>query len=353
MIDPRDFLKTLFQTFDKSALDDFREFIANNSQVKKWNIAADYCLHDKDRPNNTFAFTIIPYDAHLAELKTEIKGVLPKDLKKTKSIQDVGLKFLSHSRRFHFAFVFQGYPSVFNNGTDASKLDIARESLTQTISQMVNMGRSDENVRKLKMLRQNAQAKSFNVALLADTYILSYLYCFVTLVLARETSIEIVGWFSDRDKMTEWCEGVLWDISSESLHGLSGHFGIAIPSDMPIVAIPTKTVVGIGLENLDGHSERVGISIPSDTAPIVRRTEEAVENAMWFDELIRLPDYIAGIFAAWNFDTNQIPGESEKFLQLAENFVADAKNIAVLKIRYDNGCQCSRIAFSSKSFADN
>lgn len=64
MIQPTDFLRTLFNTFDQSAINDFRGFLAENPQVTKWQIAADFCLHDKERPNNAFAFTIIPYDAN-------------------------------------------------------------------------------------------------------------------------------------------------------------------------------------------------------------------------------------------------------------------------------------------------
>ena len=79
--------------------------------------------------------------------------------------------------------------------------------------------------------------------------------------------------------------------------------------------------------------------------------KEAVEgeNVMWFDEYIRLPDYIAGILAAWDISTNQLPEGKEKYIQLAEDVVADSKNMVVLKIRYDDAVQCSRIVFNREA----
>ncbi|MHB9100122.1 MAG: hypothetical protein ACYC2E_01190 [Sulfuricella sp.] len=313
MIQPTDFLNALFDNFDKSAINDFRNFLEENPQVKKWQIAADFCLHDKERPNNAFAFTIIPYDDYHDVLKAEIQGALPKDLKKTRDIDDDAAAFLVHPRRFHFGFVFQDPPAVFNNGLGSDALKVARESLAITLEFMVRQGRSKENMCRLKELKQKAQANNFNVELLSDLYMLSYLFSFVTLLLARERSVEIVGWFSDRDSMTTWCDGVVWDISRENLYGLAEHLNISLPADMPLIAVPTP---------------------------------DAEKNAMWFDEYVRLPDYIAGILAAWNFTTNELPGDKGKYLKLAEDVVADARNMAVLNVRYDNFAQCSRIVFS-------
>lgn len=52
MVDPREFLRVLFDSFDKSARRDFNAFLAANAGVGKWSIAADFCLHDKERPND-------------------------------------------------------------------------------------------------------------------------------------------------------------------------------------------------------------------------------------------------------------------------------------------------------------
>ncbi|MGH6635250.1 MAG: hypothetical protein ACRED0_03650 [Gammaproteobacteria bacterium] len=265
MIQPTEFLRVFFDTVDKSAIDAFRNFLAANPHVKKWQIAADFCLHDKERPNNAFTFTIIPYDAYPDLLVAEIRGALPKDLKKTKNIERDAAAFLAHPRRFHFGFVMQNAPAVSNNGPGSDPLQVAREILKITVDSMVQQRRSKENVGRLKKLKQEAQAKNFNVELLADLYMLSHLFCFVTLLLARECSVELIGWFSDCDSMTTWCDGMVWDIGRENLYGLAQHFTVPMLPGMPVIAVPTPN---------------------------------AGANAMWFDEFIRLPDYIAGILCA-------------------------------------------------------
>src|SRR5450830_980400 len=111
MIDPIGKLGALFETFDKSGLADFRRFLDANPGVTKWYISADFCLHDKDRPNNVFAFSIIPHDAMFESIKDEIRTAIPKDWKKSKNILPAAVAFLADRRRFHIAFVFPQPPA--------------------------------------------------------------------------------------------------------------------------------------------------------------------------------------------------------------------------------------------------
>lgn len=311
-----DFLKCLFSTFDQSAVQDFRAFLALNPGVTKWQLAADFCLHDKDRPNDVFAFTLIPYDDYLENLNSEISKAIPKDIKKTSDIKEECLAFLRDTRRYHFGFIMKGSPKYFYNGEGSNSLAIARESLDLMLKQLVDNGRSKDNIKKLKMLIQSAKAKNFNVELFGDMLMLINLFCFITLVLARERQVEVLGWFPDRDSMTTWCDGVIWDISYETLGGLSEYFNIPLPFSKPTIAVP----------NLDDEV-----------------------NSMWFDEFVRLPDYMAGILSAWDLENNKLPDDKPKFIQLAEEVLSKASNIAVIKIRYDDLIECSRITFSPKT----
>lgn len=74
---------------------------------------------------------------------------------------------------------------------------------------------------------------------------------------------------------------------------------------------------------------------------------------MWFDEFVRLPDYMAGILSAWNLENNKLPADRPKFIQLAEEVLAKASNIAVIKVRYDDIIACSRVTFSSEISKDS
>lgn len=308
-----DFLECLFSTFDKSAINDFRTFLASNSGVTKWQLAADFCLHDKDRPNDVFAFTLIPYDDYITNINSEIRTAIPKDIKKTTDIKEECLAFLRDTRRYHFGFVMKASPKFFYNGEGSDPLAIARESLDLILKKLEDLGRSKKNTKKLKMLIQSAKDKKFNVELLTDLLMLINFFCFITLLLARERKVDVMGWFSDRGNMTTWCDGVIWDLSYETLGGLSEHFNISLPFDRPTIAVPN----------------------PDDKV-----------NAMWFDEYVRLPDYMAGILSAWDLENNKLPDDKPKFIQLAEEVLAKASNIAVIKVRYDDIIACSRITFN-------
>lgn len=66
---------------------------------------------------------------------------------------------------------------------------------------------------------------------------------------------------------------------------------------------------------------------------------------MWFDEFIRIPDYIAGVLWAWNFPVSGLPVRQPKYLDLVENVMAKADNMAVLRVTYTDKFQTARMVF--------
>lgn len=138
MIAPNIFFEQLFETFDKSSIQPFRNFVARNAGVTKWMIAADYCLHDRSRPNNAFVFSVIPYDDWFGALRDEIRSSLPRDIKKTKTVERATTDFLASDRRFHIAFLSDSDPILFTNGPGSLPLQIARECLNKSHQQFVD-----------------------------------------------------------------------------------------------------------------------------------------------------------------------------------------------------------------------
>lgn len=329
MVPVDDILKALFDTFDKSALEDFRRFLVCNALVKKWMIAADFCLHDKERPNHVFALTVIPYDDYHSTLQDEIKEAIPKDLKKTRDVPAKTKVCLLDPRRFHFAFVLKSPPDVFNDMQGRDRKVVARECLRKTLDMLKQHGRSQKTIERFKQLVQKAERKNFPVELLADMFLFAYLLSFVTLALARERRNEIVGWFSDRDNMTTWCDGVLWDIALENVYGLASLLNISLPDGLVQIGVPTS----------EEELAQLAASAPG----------AASVDPMWFDDLIRLPDYIAGVMAAWNLATNQLPTGKAKFQHLAEDVIANAKNMAVMTLTYGDYFQAGRTVFQTAS----
>ena len=184
-------------------------------------------------------------------------------------------------------------------------------------------GRSAQQVGLLGELKRSSASGGFNLKLLSDMFMLSHMYSFVTLALARDNAASIIGWMSDRDKMTFAFDSVLWPIAFENVHGLAEHFQIILPAGGPNISVPTPTGEALG----GGIGAKPGASI------------------MWFDEFIRIPDYIAGVLSAWDFPVNGLPVGQPKYLDLVENVMAKADNTVVLRVTYTDEFQTARMVF--------
>jgi hypothetical protein len=130
---PTEIAKIFFECVDKSAIVNFRGFLARHQRVKKWLVAADFSL-EKSRPLGCFAFTVVPYDAWPWELERDVVAALAKDLKDSKSVPGNAVAWLRDNRRFHFAVTVRPTRSVFVGGT-GSKLAQAREFVAKTMAQ--------------------------------------------------------------------------------------------------------------------------------------------------------------------------------------------------------------------------
>jgi hypothetical protein len=177
---------------------------------------------------------------------------------------------------------------------------------------MVEHERGEEAVGRFRKLVNESSANSFNKELFGDMILLAYFFSFISLLIARERKTELIAWFSDRDSMTEWCDGVLWNMALEDIHGFAEYLKIAIPT-----------------------TEFLPIGMPDPTT-----------GEMWFDHLVRLADYIAGSLAVWDTKNNQVPTtpKSDKFLKVIEEVIADSDNLVVLGLNIgDEGVQWKRL----------
>jgi hypothetical protein len=94
------------------------------------------------------------------------------------------------------------------------------------------------------------------------------LAAFCTLIVAKERNIEVVGWFPDRDSITE-----AYDRIANSMFAVNFS---AFCQQRQIDHRNIRTVVGLP------------------------QVDSEAPNKMWYDELIRIPDFFAGGLAAWD-----------------------------------------------------
>jgi hypothetical protein len=60
--------------------------------------------------------------------------------------------------------------------------------------------------------------------------------------------------------------------------------------------------------------------------------------------MIRPADWLAGVTGAWHWEANSVPGDHPKYRGMLEEVIADAKNIIVIKGKFqEQGLQFSRL----------
>lgn len=308
---PTQIAKILLECFDKSALALFCNYLSHHSQVRKWIIAADFALHDKARPLDCFAFTILPYDEWPAEIKKDVAQALPKDLKKSKALDEAGVEWLRDRRRFHVMITVNKDRMPFSNGPGTNPREVAREQIDKTLALAAVQGTKGDTIRRFKKLKSEAQAKAFNVDLLGDIWLLAIWFAVLTIIIGRERHCETIGWFPDRDKMTNWCNGIWQDYAYWNVQA----FADSLTVDM------RSTQIAVGAPDRSGANE-----------------------IMWYDYMIRAADWFAGSVAAWDRKNNLVPSEHLKYRQMLEEVVADADNVIVLHLDItESGAQFRRI----------
>lgn len=274
-----------------------RNFLRSKG-ITKWMISADFVVTGSERVNDSLAFTIYPYDAEFKAIYHEIENACPSDIKSIRTVPKEMLDMLADSRRFHFCFV----PNQGRHGVSSMKRSQA--SIDATIASIGEWQMStskDHYLKKFKALRQRASANKFNFELLNNIVLMSSISSLIAYYIAKHTRPENICWFIDRDNMMTAYQGIAIDIMYITFSALCER------------------------EKIDQTRIQMGSA-----------TDPAATNgaAMWFDSLVRLPDYIAGAMARWDFHANTIKSKHPKFLQVVEEAMAENKHIVIVGIKF-------------------
>jgi hypothetical protein len=311
MLGPDQVFKCVLDTLGQNAEADFHRFVVSSS-VSKWFIAGDFVVDAPDRPNDTFAFTIFPYNAHFERMQAEIRRFAPKDIKQSKTINAGMLRYLRSAQRFSFCFIANKDREWFPG------LAEARLAIDNSLTMMRHWGdaaQQREAIKHFEALHEDARANSFNVKLLGHMVLMNSLAAVIACLLIKHGAPEIIGWLPDRDKMTSAYKAIAHEFFSTNLSALCQSMSI------------------------DESRFKVMIGIPGPPEGAVRGN--------WYDDLIRVPDHIAGACAAWDIDKRQLPASGEKFKDVLQQVFADNPNFVLVRLRItEHGMQASRVEIS-------
>jgi hypothetical protein len=309
-------LSTLLNnTFDISTVEQIENnYLKNLKHVNKWKCFSDYCFDDKNKPNDVVTFTMFPHLTDENLLKYFFDEFVKSDIKNTRSINPNYITFLKNYPLINFSFIINDRKNLFGNSHEERKYYLTNNYLA--IKNMYELWLANQPeksmyyrgiIKKLNKCLLNIQNNK-KINQLIDVILIAFLGAYVSSIIAKRINhLEIFGWFSDRDKIHDVEKGLVGDLFHSNLHNLlsAKHFTFAVA--------------------------------PANS-----------NFKIFYDHLIKVPDYIAGTISDYNIIENKI--SKDKFDTMLTEYMADNEyNNYVFKMFIeDNEYSCSKLKITKK-----
>lgn len=311
-------IELIRQEFEKEEIKSLiQDFLKKASFSPKWMLYSDYCLDDKNKPNDVLTFVLIPFinEVQYQELKKNISETQPVDIKHARSISDEFMAYIKKQAIFSFSFIINERQKLF--GTDDSKQVEAVKKIMNDLKTWFEKWRDHaeneqqrdgykDTISKInKQLREiflKKKVKNQIDILLITFFAASYTASILKLL----PDIRIFGWFPDRDKTNETCDGLAVPIFNALQYEYIGERQYQFCAAKP-----------------DSH-----------TVP-------------FYDNENRIADIICGTLADYNIKENLI--SKEKFDKVLQGLMADNMFVKVYRFFVDgNQTHMSTIQITSK-----
>jgi hypothetical protein len=276
------------------------DFLRGQPKGGKWKIISDYVLDDGNKSNDVMTFTIFsskigdPIQVTL----DKIAGAIPKDLKDVKHISGETICLLQDKNIFSISILFDKKPFRNIGKEYANKIiEWLVECAEKNIKSNIDVNQSN-NIFKYA---ERSKAKSFKVPLFIYTLVLVSLVSALACHISAECDPKVIEWFSDRDAMVIHGN----EVGSSLLHFI--YFKLCCDLGyVPLFFVP----IGIVFD------------------------DEAGKDGLWFDPLVRLPDYISGVLASMPVENNKIGPMKDKFKKGISAFCIDNQNVIIFQLKF-------------------
>jgi hypothetical protein len=272
----------------------FKHFL-NKNPSNAWFISSDYVIADSSRPNDCMCFTIYPIDGQdpLA-IWREIPSVLPKDFKKTRGLSEEPIAFLKQDCHFSVCIILTKERYTGNHR------ELVRAAIEQLLAGMCawkDADRQQEYIARVRRLARSATANNFKAGLMRDIFLVTAAAAVIAYLLTKWTHPRLIGWFSDRDDLIAAYDRIAADLFIINYGSICQHRWV----DFQDVQL------------------RNGNPRPDPRFP----------KQSWYDAIVRIPDYLAGTLAAYNFRDNTTLGQQKVFDMIRE-VLPNALNLIIV-----------------------
>jgi hypothetical protein len=311
---PEMIVDALHSTIAQGIEPEFASYIQQH-RTRRWLMFSDYVLKHPGRPNDVFAFTLVPGGTHLESVTAALTSGAIRDFKDVRKISKPMLSLLTDRRLYTFCFIVKPSRVITRNVTTL------RRMLDNTIAMMEqwkDAGSHVEIIKQFKAMRRKADAQSFNVRLVDNIILATTLASFLTYIICKYVRAERIGWFSDRDSITT------------AHQSIASHFYSV---------------------NVSACCQRLMHDWPGPELGLNGAVEEG--RSLWCDAHLRVPDYFAGTISAWNIEQHSLVSEAPKYTQVLMEAVADQRNVHIMRLTFDwkndrLGVSASRVMVSHK-----
>ena len=296
----------LRKTIDKTTLSDLSAWFAELPSNASWYVISDYCFDDDSKKNDVASFAVLLRHDTLTNIKNYINAFAPKDLKQTRNISPDFLKYVNSPVIFNLTFAIDKKSKFLRDYASKEYMEEFFEGFEEFINiintSALEPGYIDGVLRRARETRESLKPKNANIRLFRQIFLVATFASLVFHYLNKVKSPSQIVWVSDRDAMIDRCGGFIYDLSyfmflAEYLRVPPGE---ASADDMTIdkphflYQIPPKS----------GVNEH--------------------------DELVRIPDYLAGTIADLDISENKF--SKSKYYTVLEHSLVNSKNHAVIHV---------------------
>ena len=293
------------------------EYQNKNSKISKWLMFSDYCLDDKNKSNDVMTFVLMPFESEAkhSEMQQKIHKMQPSDIKKTNTVNETFLSYLKSANVLIFSFVLDDRKHLLapshNQCLDGIKGTLQTicdcyEGWKKTADNEDILKHYEEVVDTIKHQLATLNGKNPNIKLLNDILITAFLGAYVSAKVLENLSIEIFGWFSDRDKVISGKDNIIVPVFNYFQHNMLG-----------------------------GKKFKFCTFTPDDKVK------------PFFDDFNRIADVVTGAIADYNLEEDYIT--ADKFNKVLIHLLADNKQVFIFRIyKIDDNYRVEQITMHPK-----
>jgi hypothetical protein len=305
-----DLSKPIKTTFEQTSLREMECWFSELPDDAAWYVVSDYCFGDKTKNSDTVSFSILLNHDKIENIKEYIRAFAPKDIKSTRTVSEGFIQYINSPVIFHITFMIDRKTKYMKDYATKENMEDFLSYFREFVSEIDKNSSFDDGftasvIKRSYEFERDFKSKNINLKLSRQIYLVSVFVSLVFYYLNRIKNPSHIKWVSDRDAISKRYDGFIYDLSyflflSEVSQEVGNKDGTKTLLHKPQFIFPVK-------EELEGGK---------------------------YDELIRIPDYLAGTLADLNMDTGEFT--KDKFYTVFFDSLVGSKNHSVIQI-YGNG----------------